>query len=167
MNMRGGGEENAEVAEGERQGTRRGKEWWGTESTGSVERQRHSARKGDATGGAGVLGGLYVGSVVCGVTGPGLPAWGSYGTAQPFRRTGRVVARGKGEVVRGELWEASVGGGKAKKQQGSKAARHIARKGDATRMARGWGWWRRGWGRPGGVRRTSWRASRFAVRKGL
>jgi hypothetical protein len=52
--------------------------------------------EGRCHAGCGWLGGRYLGIEVRVVTGPGLPAWGSYGTAQPFRRTGRVVARGKG-----------------------------------------------------------------------
>jgi len=92
--MRRGREENAEFAEGERQGTRSRKGRLGTQSTGERGEAKAQCREGRWHGGAGGLGGLYVGSVVRVVTGPGLPAWGSYGTAQPFRRTGRVVARG-------------------------------------------------------------------------
>ncbi len=54
MNMRGGREENAEFAEGTRQGTRRGKENWGTQSTGERGEARHIAGKGDGTWGAGL-----------------------------------------------------------------------------------------------------------------
>jgi hypothetical protein len=64
--------------------------------------------EGRCHGGCVRLGGLYLGCVVCVVTGPGLLAWGSCCTAQPFRRTGRVVARGGGKS-RGVSCETRVG----------------------------------------------------------
>jgi hypothetical protein len=93
---------------GSRRGELRVVSGGGRLTQGSGRRKRHIARKGDATRDAGVWVGKYLGIEVGVVTGPGLPAWGSCCTAQPFRRTGRVVARGGGKS-RGVSCERRVG----------------------------------------------------------